>query len=400
MQPFLWLHWGVERYFWALLIVMLNLLPELSITEQLIFAALVVCWLIQLVYWLYFLVRPGRPQLPVPDPSPWPPVSIVICARNEEHNLMEHLHLVIDQDYPNFEVVVVNDSSWDDTGTILKAFKLQYDSRLHLVNLDEAKQSMGGKKFALTLGIKAAKHELILLTDADCRPRSRHWIREMVRVKQEGKEIVLGFSPYRKTRGLLNKLIRFDAFMIALHYFGFASRGKAYMGVGRNLMYTKELFFRIGGFRTHYTLASGDDDLFVQEAARGHNVAWSLHPDAFTESPAKPTWGTWFTQKMRHFTTAPRYKRVFRWLLALGPLSYLLMLGLAVSCFIMHTLVLVVVGLLFVRWVVQWTILHRASRQLQQPDLCWPAPVLELLLTFVQLWLYIMNLIVKPQKWN
>ncbi|MDZ4821860.1 MAG: glycosyltransferase [Flavobacteriales bacterium] len=356
-------------------------------------------WLIQMFYWLYFLLRVSRHRDRKISTSHEPPVSVVISAKNEERSLMEHLPHIMNQDYKNFEVVVVNDSSWDDTQTVLKALSLKY-SNLHVVNLDEEKQSMGGKKFALTLGIKAAKHDLILLTDADCIPASNQWLRKMTGALGEKKQIVLGFSPYAKHKGLLNQLIRFDAWMIGMQYFGFAKAGIPYMGVGRNLAYNKELFFRMGGFRAHYHLASGDDDLFVNHAANDRNTVVQLSPLSHTISEPKKTWGSWFTQKRRHFTTAPRYRPLHKKLLALWPLSFVMMLAGFAGSMAMQRMMLVLAAMLFIRYATQIAILHRASKRMNQQDLLWYAPLLELQLIFIQVWLYASNLVLKPQKWN
>ena len=162
------------------------------------------------------------------------PVSVIVCARNESENLQRFLPSLFQQDYPQFEVVVVNDCSYDDSEEILEAFAEQY-SNLKIVNLVEHEKYRHGKKFALTLGIKAAKYDLLLMTDADCEPLSDQWISSIQRNFTNETDIVLGYSPYFKKGGFLNSFIRFEAFVTALNYFSFAMVGKPYMGVGRNL---------------------------------------------------------------------------------------------------------------------------------------------------------------------
>jgi biofilm PGA synthesis N-glycosyltransferase PgaC len=328
------------------------------------------------------------------------PVSVVICARNEEKNLMENIPAIMDQDHPNFELVVVNDSSWDDTEAILKALQIRYPT-IRVVNLDEEKQNMQGKKFALTLGIKAAKHDLILLTDADCVPQSPSWIREMTSRMSDHRQLVLGFSPYKKYPGWLNKIIRFDTLMIGSHYLGFANAGQPYMGVGRNLAYNKELFFKVGGFKSHYSIASGDDDLFVNQVANANNTIVHSAPESQTISEPKKNWSDWFTQKRRHFTTIPFYKASNRRMLALWPMSFLLMMLGFGGALIFQTWMLLVSGLIFLRYVIQLSILHRVSVRLGQGrDIVWLALPLEIHLHVLNLGLYFTNLMRKPQKWN
>jgi len=360
--------------------------------------AFMIAWLVQIFYMLFYFLKASHNAAEKKNSRK--PVSVIISARNEERNLMEHVPAIMEQDYPDFELVIVNDSSWDDTEAILKALQVRYP-RIHVVNLDEEKQNMQGKKFALTLGIKASKHDTILLTDADCMPQSSNWISEMVSRMEDKKQVVLGFSPYRKYAGWLNKVIRYDTLMIGVHYIGFARAGKPYMGVGRNLAYDKELFFRYGGFKSHYSIASGDDDLFVNQVATAHNTVAVAHPDAQTISEPKKTWKEWFAQKRRHFTTIPFYKGSHKRMLALWPFSFLIMLAGFGGAMVFQTWMLLVSGMLFLRYIVQIAILHKVSTRLgQSKDIVWLALPIEIHLHALNLGLYFTNLMRKPQKWN
>lgn len=330
-------------------------------------------------------------------------VSVIVCARNEEANLMELVPVIMEQDFSKFQLIVVNDSSWDDTADILKALQVSYPE-MHIIEINEDKQMMQGKKFALTLGIKAAMYDVVLLTDADCRPTSRHWITEMTKGIGERKEISLGFSGYKKYPGYLNKLIRFDAFITGLNYLGFAKTGRPYMGVGRNLSYTKTAFFRIGGFRTHYKLASGDDDLFVKEASTARNTQNVFHYDAQTISEPHKTWAKWSFQKKRHFTTAPLYKAGIKFSLMLWPSTYFVLWLAAIALSIIYpnpALWGALGGVIFLRYVVQFVVLNVSCNRLKiSKDILWLFPLLEKHLFLVHSMLYLHNLVRKPQKWN
>jgi cellulose synthase/poly-beta-1,6-N-acetylglucosamine synthase-like glycosyltransferase len=359
----------------------------------------VVGWIVQVIYLLGYFRLSVSPKDTQPKKKTQP-VSVVICARNEEKNLMHNLPVIMDQRHPDFEVIVVNDSSWDDTGSILKAYSLRY-SNLKVVSLDEEKQNMQGKKFALTLGIKAARHDVVLLTDADCVPASPDWITEMTSGLHDQKQIALGFSPYHEHPGWINRIIRFDTLMIAIQYLGFAKAGKPYMGVGRNLAYNKEIFFKVGGFKNHYSIASGDDDLFINQVASGRNTVTVTIPSSHTVSEPKRTWKEWFTQKRRHFTTSPLYKPEHKRMLAFWPFTFFLMLAGFAGALVFQTGVLLVSALVFLRYVVQIAILHMISKRLaQRTDIVWLALPLEIHLHFLNLGLYITNLMRKPQKWN
>jgi cellulose synthase/poly-beta-1,6-N-acetylglucosamine synthase-like glycosyltransferase len=250
------------------------------------------------------------------------PVSVVICARNEEENLKKNLPHILSQAYQTFEVVVVDDNSADESYFYLKALQQEH-SNLKVIRLNENVNFFSGKKFPLSIGIRSASYDHLLLTDADCMPSSAHWIQLMVSGFVTNKKIVLGYGKYAQHKGLLNILIRFDTLYTAMNYFSFSLAGVPYMGVGRNLAYHKELFNEQKGFSKHYNVVSGDDDLFVNAAADTKNTACLIHPYAFTVSEPRRTWGEWWKQKLRHLKTSVFYRTKHKLLLSLYPLSVL-----------------------------------------------------------------------------
>ena len=254
--------------------------------------------LIQLFYVLYFFSR--LVFFKKENSSFSEPISIIICAKNEAENLTEFLPKILEQKYSNFEVILVDDQSKDNTEYVLKELKRKHFN-LKEVKIEEHVNSRLGKKFALTLGIKAAKHEYLLLTDADCVPASEHWLNEMASNFSAKKQIVLGYGSYKKEKGLLNKMIRFDAFSVALQYFSYALADMAYMGVGRNLAYKKSVFFDNKGFASHIHLLSGDDDLFIQEVANKQNLAIAISSNSHTISEAKQSWKEWIFQRKKTY---------------------------------------------------------------------------------------------------
>lgn len=265
----------------------------------------------------YYKQRPANSSLP--------PISVVIAARNESDNLFENLPKILGQNYPQFEVVVVNHQSVDDTKHLLGALQREHKN-LVVMEIGRSKHMMASKKLPLTLGIKKAQYEHLVMTDADCSPAGDLWLRRMAEQFNDQKQIVLGFGPYKETKGFLNKIIRFDTIMIAVHYFSMAINRLPYMGVGRNIAYTKTVFNGVSGFKSHYSVASGDDDLFVQDAARKRNYTIQLSPDSFMYSDAKETWETWTMQKARHYTTAPYYRVFKKALLGIYPFTLLMLL--------------------------------------------------------------------------
>jgi biofilm PGA synthesis N-glycosyltransferase PgaC len=328
-----------------------------------------------------------------------PPVSVVICARNEDDNLPEFLPKICTQDYPEFEVIVVNDCSTDNTESVIDEFAKVF-SNLKKVNIKEDGYYKHGKKFALLVGIKGTKHNHLLLTDADCYPSSDQWLKEMGSKFTNEKEVVLGYGAYEKQPGFLNRLIRFDAFMIAVNFLSAGIKKKAYMGVGRNLAYTKELFFKNKGFASHYHINSGDDDLFVNEVSGPNNTTVAISHKAITYSRPKTTFRDWSLQKARHITTAPLYTAASRLRIAFSYFSqYFFYLSLIGLCLSINTVLLAPI-LLTLKVVLHWIFLNKAAKKLNEPDLLYGSVIFEPVLLFVYPVFHFRKLFYKSNKWT
>ena len=287
-----------------------------------VFSVFVAATAIQIFYYLWFYLA---------APVHWhskeiaekKPVSVIICARNEAENLSKFLPSVLEQNYSDFEVIVVNDCSEDDSYDVLGTFLQKYP-RLKISTISKDPHFSHNKKFAQFIGIKAAANEMLLFTDADCQAGSENWIEGMTSQFSDKTDFVLGYGGYFKKKGLLNKYIRYDAFMIALQYLGMAIRGVPYMGAGRNLAYRKSLFFEKKGFGTHSHVLSGDDDLFVNSNARKSNTRVEVRKGSHTRSMPCSTLKEWVAQKKRHMTTAPYYKLHDKLLLITEPATRIL----------------------------------------------------------------------------
>lgn len=365
---------------------------------QLVFALFIASTAIQLCYYLFIFSRFSSFKSSKKG-NLNTPISVLICARNESENLQQFLPKIISQQYQNFEIVLINDRSYDDTFEVMESFKEKYPLKIKIVNVAETK-SGGSKKYALSLGIKAATHEYLLFTDADCFPNSDNWISEMSQQFTANKSIVLGYGAYRAIKNSwLNKLIRFETLMTALQYVSYANIGLPYMGVGRNLAYTKSLFFDNNGFANHLHLKSGDDDLFVNQNATKENCAISLHPDSFTISEPKITFKDWVNQKRRHVSTAKQYKPIHQFLLGLYYSSQLLFWALATLLLAFGFQWEIVLGLFLIRISIQYVIISSTSKKLNEKGLLLWAPFLEIFLVLTQLFIFIKNLVSKPTHW-
>lgn len=325
-----------------------------------------------------------------------PPVSIVICSRNSASELKNNLIRILEQNYPFFEVIVVNDDSVDDTQQILNEYQKKYN-QLKIINLSPKLNP--GKKDALEKGITSASHEIILLTDSDCRPYNQNWIHTMVSKLNEGNQVVLGYGPYQKNKGFLNKLIRLDTVRICVQYMSMALHGLPYMGVGRNLMYLKSDFINSDRFERHKSIASGDDDLLVQQNLKEKKTGIVICKSGFVFSDPKTTWSSWIRQKTRHISTASQYLFIHQILLFAIQVIPILIYGLGIVHFIHKDLFWS--GLVFLFYYFNLILFsHLAFRKLGEKDLILFIPLLDIIYIFAMGYIGIKHFFSKKSEWN
>jgi poly-beta-1,6-N-acetyl-D-glucosamine synthase len=336
-----------------------------------------------------------------PDLNHTPSVSIVICARNERTSLLQNLPHVLAQDYPDFEVVVVNDASWDGTLDVLLEFKETYP-HLKMVEVREDIKRIDGKKFPLTMGIKAASNPILLLTDADCKPSSNQWLRHMVSPYADRNiELVLGYSPYQPSgKNLLNFLVRAETSLTAMLYLSMALVRKPYMGVGRNLSYTKELFFRHKGFASHHHLPAGDDDLFVRDAATPQNTAIVIHPASRTLSLPPVSFYKWIRQKKRHLLTGKYYHPNTKRTLGLFSLSHFLFWISMVAGVVTGHVVFETLVIMGARWLLHYPVVFLSFRKLGYPYMGLAMPLLDVLYVPYTIFTALVLLFSKKKSWS
>lgn len=329
-----------------------------------------------------------------------PPISVLICAKNEAENLKLFLPEVINQNYPNFEIVLINDASYDDTLDVMEAFQMKHNN-IKIVNVENNEAFWGNKKYALTLGIKASTYDHLLFCDADCRPKSNNWITSMSAQFSDNTKFILGYGAYKKKKhSLLNALVRFETLLTAIQYFSYAKAGNPYMGVGRNLAYHKSEFFNHNGFMSHMNIKSGDDDLFINEAAIKKTTQIEFSEESHTESIAPETFTEWFHQKRRHISTAKHYNFKDQFLLGVFYLSqllfWILFIGL-ISTFFKWEIVLVIFGL---KLIIQYIVYGFSAKKLNEQNLIFALPFLEIILILFQLVIFITNKVSKPNHWK
>jgi len=356
----------------------------------------IISFLIILIYYLYFFTKLYLHK-DITSNFTYP-ISIIICAKNEFQNLKRNLPLILSQNYFEFEVIVVNDHSTDESCFYLEEMT-QNNKNLVVVNLNDSVTDTLGKKFALTLGIKTAKYEHLLLTDADCIPNSKNWAKKMSS-NFVNSEIIIGYGPYKKTKGFLNKFIRFDTFQVALQYLSYALSGFPYMGVGRNLAYKKSLFFENKGFASHLHIPSGDDDLFIQEIVSKRNVSIEISDSSHTTSEVLENWQEWIYQKRRHLSASSMYKNRFKILLSIYPLAQFIFFICILLLIILKIDFLFAGFLIGIKLSVSYILNYRIMKRLNVYDLYWLHPIYEIVHLFIQIFFVFRNINEKPKQWS
>jgi len=362
------------------------------------------------------------------------PITIIICARNEAENLRRYLPAVLAQQFEQpWELLVVDDASEDETQTVLQFFQQKNPERLRVLRI--AQKTSAGKKHSLAQGIAAAKHNLLLLTDADCLPASPRWLAHMAAMLSAKieTEIVLGYGPcfvgavsgqttqsrqttantssdgskssdeyvqkeaqgtssdgskssdeYTQKETNLSLWARYETTFIAAQYYSFALLGMPYMGVGRNLAFKRQIYDRVGGFSDHVHIASGDDDLLVNVAANASNTALCLAPESFVYTHSPTSWSAWLRQKQRHLSASTVYRWPHKIVLAMVSLShighYFLFLALILTGFATK----IVLGIFFLRLFSVHIVFGKILRVLREPDLFWRIALFDALMAVYQ----------------
>ena len=358
--------------------------------------ALLACAALQLFYYLFFYVRLVFVKRTQPAANNTVPISVIICAKNQEENLRKFLPIVLEQQYKNYEVIVVNDCSTDDTEFLLPQLQNKYP-HLRSTFIKEDTRFKHGKKLAVTIGIKAARYDHFVFIDADCYPESNEWLQAISNKFLNNKQLVLGYGGYEIRQGMLDKLVRYDTLQVAMNYLSFAHAGLPYMGVGRNMAYTREAYMKSSRFTKHYHILSGDDDLFVSEVGGHHNSAIEISPQSITRSLQVDTFTQWCAQKRRHLTSSPKYRFVHKFLLALEPFSREMFYVLTVLYALLYIftgwlhLLEFVVSAVALRFVLQHVIVGFTAKRLNEKGLFPYIVLFDIYVPLSTAWFFIQN---------
>lgn len=377
----------------------MNLL-NFSIEEKVLLITLAISFIIQ----FYFLIfKNGKLAFFKPkaiETTTHPALSVIICAKNEASNLKQFLPTILQQDYPDYEVIVVNDGSEDDTELILSQFKQEYP-HLYYTTIPIDRKFTHGKKLAVSIGIKAANNEHLVFTDADCYTNSNQWLKEMSKGFSNPKiEIVLGFGGYEKQKGFTNLLVRYDTFFTAIQYLSYALSRKAYMGVGRNLAYRKSLFTKNNGLLSHMHIASGDDDLFISQTATKDNTLVCISHNSHTVSIPPRNLRMWKDQKSRHLTTAHYHKTSTKFGLILEPISRFLLILSSIYLIFNNNFLIIATTILLSKYIIQLLLWRKVSKLLNQGRLYWSLLFFDIIHPLFLMWAYTSSLRRNKNRWK
>ncbi|MCK9320902.1 MAG: glycosyltransferase [Bacteroidales bacterium] len=311
-----------------------------------------------------------------------PSVSVVMCVKDDAYNLEKKLPIILEQEYPNFEVVVVNDASKDETEYVLRVLQEIYPN-LNVVNLYNNVNGFLGKKYPLSLGIKSAKNEIILLTESDTMPLNYNWITTMVKGFKQKKDIVLGFTNFEQKPTFLNTLMHYENLTSAMNYLGNAMLNNPFMGQGRNMAYKREFFFETGGFISQYNISVGEDDLFINKNANSKNTSVIINKESINLASPKEKREEWVIQKKKHFKSMYHFKLKDKIISTLMPFATLLIYVLVALSIVFQFPWQYAILPLVLKYTFQIIVYYKSSKTLATKQVAFLSPLLEVLFLFI-----------------
>ena len=286
------------------------------IIDLYILSAAGVFTVIQLIYYLALYNRIHRNHVKtrkeeIHFSQELPPLSVIIYAHDDSKNLSKYLPSILEQDYPLFEVIVINEALNDDIESVLVNLAEKYPNLYHTFTPDSA-LNISHKKLALSIGIKASKYNWLVFTETNCQPVSNQWLRLLARNFTSHTQIVLGYSSYESIKGWKNTKISFDDLFSSIRYLGFALADLPYKGIGKNMAYRKDLFTSSKGYTEHLSLRRGEDDLFINKVARKGNTRVETSADAVIRIYDTTQYENWKSEKLNYDFTSRFYRGIQR----------------------------------------------------------------------------------------
>lgn len=380
----------------------LNFSWNLSLPEIYGVGIFALIWIIEIVYQFYLFDRPfrfykKREKGKISYSSERPPLSVIVYAQNDAENLIQFMPRILNQDYPQFEVIVVNDDSTDDSKDILTALQTQYDNLYHTY-VPEGSRNLSHKKLALTLGVKAAQYDIVVFTNANCCPPDSQWLAAIARNFVPGTDIVLGYTSMQSKEKAPHDFgyYIYDKLLFTLRYLSFALIGRPYMGESSNLAYRKELFFKNKGFSKHLHLHYGDDDLFINEIATRENTRVELSPSSQMTAVYHDNHGAWKELKLQYDFTAKYLHTAAKAVFGMGKVfdyAFNILFILLLAWGILNNWLLAIIALLpaVSIFVIKAVVYRRAAKIFHTPRYTFALPLFSFLQPWVNLYFNIIG---------
>lgn len=369
-------------------------------TVAIIFAiGLITLVLFQVLYYIIVYGRICFHKSPKEELEHFPSVSVVICAKDDAYNLERRLPFILEQQYPNFEVVVVNDASRDESEYVLRVLQEIYPN-LNVVHLYENVNRFLGKKYPISIGIKSAKNEIILLTEADTQPCGYNWITEMVKGFEPKTQMVIGHSIYESKNTFISSLIQYEHQTSSMNYLGNAILKNPYMGTGKNLAFTKKMFFAVNGFIPQYNIPVGEDQVFVNKYAHSKNTKVVLTKDSISQTAPKEKYYEWMIQKKRNYRSLSFFKLKDKLTVSLMPITTVLLYSLIAISIIYKFPWQYAVMALIIKYTIQIIIYFKTSRKLGTKQVAFLSPLYEIIFLPFNTIIRISSLLTKRDKWK
>ncbi len=362
-----------------------------SLTYYLIGASLVLTVVLFLWFLMRFLTIKKGINRDYNFTEEKPGASIIVYAKNDADYLAQFLPIILNQDYPNFEVIVVNDGSTDATKDLLSDFEMRY-SNLYQTFAPEDTRSVSRKKLSVMLGIKAAKYDYIINTNANCQPQTDQWIAAIMRNFTKGVDVVIGHAHpiYKEDRGIGRWFRSFHFLQNCIQYLVYAINGKPYRGTNDNLAYRKQTFFNNKGFSHSMNLHYGDDDVFVSEIANEDNTRVELSSDSILIAHYYDVAEAFVNLKLRYdFTSRYLHTTAFAqssFISFIYILDFLAIAGIIAIDYINPLNYAIAVGLLLMLTLPQIIIYRKTAKIMQSIRLFFSVPLFSLLYPFINLW--------------
>lgn len=360
-----------------------------------VFYFFVVFTAIQIIYYLIYSTFLFQ-QKNKAEISKQIPISVIIFAKNSADQLQKNLAFILAQNYPKFEIVLINNVSTDNTSDILEAYKEKHDN-IKIIDVENTEAFWGSKKYAMTLGIKASKYEHLLFTEANSEPRSEFWIAEMSKRISETKTINLGYANYKKEGSLFNVFIRFVNLISAIQCFSFAKSGSPFMGFKANLLYKKTDFFNVKGFINHMKIKNGETDLFIKDAAIKKNTTFTISKNSIVEVDTPKSFKNWFLKLKEKAILKKNYKPKHRFLLHFFTFSKFMFYVLGTSLFFFFSWK-ILLPIVLCYYIIQYLVIGFSAKKLNEPYIIFLLPFLEIGLLLIQITIFSANLISKPNR--